>query len=80
MKTKKVMSIDELKVKIKSLEIDSIYIELEYNNENIRYPLMIMYHGATDEYFDCYISRTRFMRFYYKDYMIKFWTKEDKSE
>ena len=80
MEVKELMSVDELKTKIKSQEIDSIYIELEYKNEKITYPLHILSYTITDEYFDCHISWNRCMRFYYKDYMIKFWTKGDKSE
>ena len=80
MEVKELMSVDELKAKIKSREIDSIYIEFEYKNENITYPLYIINNSATDEYFDCHISWNRSMRFYYKDYMINFWTKGDKSE
>ena len=80
MEVRELMSVNELKAKIKNREIDSIYIELEYKNENITYPLYIIGHNITDEYFDCHISWNRYMRFYYKDYMIKFWTKGDKSE
>lgn len=66
------MAVSELKAKIVSREIDSIYIEFEYKHENITYPLYIVNNSATDEYFDCYVSWNRCMRFYYKDYMIKF--------
>lgn len=81
MEVKELMSVDELKTKIRSREIDSIYIELQNEGVPFIYPLFIMSQSLYNyDYFDCRISRTRFMRFYYKDYMIKFWTKGDKSE
>lgn len=81
MEVKELMSVDELKAKIKNGDITWIYIEFQNEGVPFTYPLFIMSQSLYNyDYFDCRICRTRFMRFYYKDYMLKFWTKGDKSE
>lgn len=74
------MSIDELISKIKNREIDKVYINIKCNNDEVRHPLYIIKQSINNDYFDCHISKNRYLRCYYKDYMTKFWLKEDKRE
>jgi hypothetical protein len=72
------MTIEELKDKIKKYEIDIIYIEVEFEDRIIMYPMMILY--VSDNEFKTHVSHNRVMVFKYEEYKERFWLREDKSE